>query len=350
VRLLDCGTQKGAISLGPLIMSAVEDGKILVTGSSGHLGEALVRTLRDDGHEVAGLDILPSPFTTVVGSITDRRIVRKALNGVVGVLHTAALQKPHIGSHDRQAFVDTNVTGTLVLLEEAGIAGVRSLVFTSSTSAFGRALSAKPGSPANWITEETVSIPRNIYGVTKTAAENLCELASSDFDLPVVILRTARFFPEPDDLDEIRAEYVDENVKVNEYLYRRVDIEDAVTIHLLALAKAPSIGFAKYIVSATTPFDPSDVVELALDAPSVVRRLFPDQPAEYLRRNWRMFPVLDRVYDNSRARRELGWAPLYDFRYVLDRLEGDDEARSVLSRMVGAKGYHDKTTGVYTVR
>ena len=331
-------------------MSEMEDGKILVTGSSGHLGEALVRTLRGDGHEVVGLDILPSPFTTVVGSITDRKIVRKALKGVVGVLHTAALQKPHIGSHDRQAFVDTNVTGTLVLIEEAGIAGVRSFVFTSSTSAFGRALSAEPGAPANWITEETASIPRNIYGVTKTAAENLCELASSDFELPVVILRTARFFPEPDDLDEIRSEYVDENVKVNEYLYRRVDIEDAVAIHLLALAKAPSIGFAKYIVSATSPFGPSDVVELAVDAPSVVRRLFPDQPAEYLRRNWRIFPVLDRVYDNSRARTELDWAPVYDFRYVLDRLKSDDEARSLLSRTVGAKGYHDKTTGVYTVR
>ena len=154
------------------------------------------------------------------------------------------------------------------MVEEANSAGVRSFVFTSSTSAFGRALSAGPGSPANWITEETVSIPRNIYGVTKTAAENLCELASSELDLPIVILRTARFFPEPDDLDEIRSEYVDENVKVNEYLYRRVDIEDAVAVHLLALAKAPSIGFAKYIVSATTPFCPSDVVELALDAPS----------------------------------------------------------------------------------
>jgi UDP-glucose 4-epimerase len=331
-------------------MSDVEGGKVLVTGSSGHLGEALVRALRSDGHEVVGLDILPSPFTTVVGSITDRKVVRQALNGVTGILHTAALQKPHIGSHDRQAFVDTNVTGTLVLTEEAHGAGVRSFVFTSSTSAFGRALSAEPGAPANWITEETVSIPRNIYGVTKTAAENLCELASADLGLPVVILRTARFFPEPDDLDEIRSAYVDENVKVNEYLYRRVDIEDAVAIHLLALAKAPAIGFAKYIVSATTPFDPSDVVELAVDAPGVVRRLFPDQPAEYARRQWRIFPVLDRVYDNGRARRELDWAPLYDFRYVLDRLKSDDEARSLLARTVGAKGYHDTTTGVYTVR
>jgi UDP-glucose 4-epimerase len=331
-------------------MGEVENGRILVTGSSGHLGEALVRTLRADGHEVVGLDLLPSPFTEVVGSITDRELVRKALNGVTGVLHTAALQKPHIESHNRQAFVDTNVTGTLVLIEEADAAGVRSFIFTSSTSAFGGALSAAPGAPANWITEETPSIPRNIYGVTKTSAENLCELASSDLGLPVVILRTARFFPEPDDLDQIRFEYLDENVKVNEYLNRRVDIEDAVTAHLLALAKAPSIGFSTYIVSATTPFDPADAIELALDAPSVARRLFPDQPAEYARRNWKMFPVLDRVYDNSRARAELGWEPLYDFRYVLDCLRHDREPRSFLARTVGAKGYHDKTTGVYTVR
>ena len=331
-------------------MGEVGNHRILVTGSSGHLGEALVRTLRGDGHEVVGLDIVPSPFANVLGSITDREIVRKALNGVDGVFHTAALQKPHIGSHSQQAFVETNISGTLILLEEAEVAGVQSFVFTSSTSAFGRALSAEPGAPANWITEEVVSIPRNIYGVTKTAAENLCELASSDLGLPVVILRTARFFPEPDDLDEIRLEYVDENVKVNEYLHRRVDIEDAVAAHLLALAKAPSIGFANYIVSATTPFDPSDLADLASDAPGVVQRLFPDQPAEYVRRNWRMFPVLDRVYDNSRARTELDWAPLYDFRHVLNRLKRDEDSRSTLARTVGAKGYHDKATAVYTVR
>jgi UDP-glucose 4-epimerase len=347
------GTASGVISAGSLTSlyrREVDNGTVLVTGSSGHLGEALVRTLRAEGREVVGLDILPSPFTTVVGSITDREIAHKSLHGVATVFHTAALQKPHIGSHSKQAFIDTNTTGTLVLLEEAHLAGVDSFVFTSSTSAFGRALTAQPGAPANWITEETASIPRNIYGVTKTAAENLCELASSDLGLPIVILRTARFFPEPDDLDEIRSVYVDENVKANEFLYRRVDIEDAVAAHFLASAKAASIGFAKYIVSATTPFERSDVVELASDAPRVVRRLFPDQPTEYAHRNWRMFPVLDRIYDNSRARVELGWTPLYDFRYVLDRLKSNEEPRSTLARTVGAKGYHDKTTGVYTIR
>lgn len=72
-------------------MDEMDGGRFLVTGSSGHLGEALVRTLRQDGHEVVGLDILPSPFTTRVGSITDRENVRKSLHGVASVLHTAAL-------------------------------------------------------------------------------------------------------------------------------------------------------------------------------------------------------------------------------------------------------------------
>lgn len=145
-----------------------------MTGSAGHLGEALVRELRADGHEVVGLDVLDSAYTTMTGSIRDRGLVRRCLDGVTGVLHAATLHKPHVGTHGRQAFVDTNVTGTLTLLEEAAAAGVGGFVFTSSTSAFGRALSPGAGEPAAWITEEVASVPRNVYGVTKTAAEGLC--------------------------------------------------------------------------------------------------------------------------------------------------------------------------------
>ncbi len=324
--------------------------RVLVTGSAGHLGEALVRVLRADGREVVGLDLLDSPFTTVAASICDRDTVRRCLAGVDAVLHAATLHKPHVGSHERQAFIDTNVTGTLVLLEEAVAAGVGSFVFTSTTSAFGRALTPRPGQPAAWITEEVPSVPRNIYGVTKTAAEDLCEIIHRDCGLPVVVLRTARFFPEPDDRDEVRSAYADPNVKANEYLYRRVDIQDVVDAHLLALARARAAGFAKYIISATTPFTPDDLAALHEDAPAVVGRLFPDQEAEYARRGWRMFPRIDRVYVNARARGELGWTPRYDFRYVLDRLEAGDDPRSPLARAVGAKGYHAVSTGPYTVR
>ena len=237
----------------------------MVTGSAGHLGEALVRVLLDGGHAVTGIDVRPSPYTTVVGSVADRDLVRGCMAGAAAVLHAATLHKPHVGSHGKQDFVDTNVTGTLTLLEEAVAAGVGSFVFTSTTSAFGRALTPGAGEPAAWITEDVVPRPRNIYGVTKTAAEDLCELVHAEHGLPVV-----------------------------------------------------------------------------------VRRLFPDYEAEYARRGWRMFPSIGRVYVNARARSDLGWSPRYDFRAVLDALKAGQDPRSPLAQAIGAKGYHDKPTGVYT--
>jgi UDP-glucose 4-epimerase len=297
-----------------------------------------------------GVDILESPYTSVVGSIADRDLVRVLMRGVDAVLHTATLHKPHVGSHRRQDFVDTNITGTLNLLEEAVAADVGSFVFTSTTSAFGRALTPPEGAPAAWITEDVPPVPRNIYGTTKTAAEDLCELVQRDHGLPCLILRTSRFFPEADDRDEVRAAYDDANIKVNELLYRRVDLEDVVAAHRLALERAPAIGFGRYIVSATTPFRPSDLAELRADAPAVVRRLFPDCEAIYAERGWKLFPTLERVYANERARSELGWSPRWDFRHALDRVRAGEEARSELARAVGAKGYHATSTGPYTVR
>src|ERR1700748_2508953 len=92
--------------------------RILVTGSSGHLGEALMRVLGGEGHDVIGLDILASPHTTVVGSIADRGSVQTCMAGVDAVVHSATLHKPHVESHQRTEFVDTNISGTLNLLEE----------------------------------------------------------------------------------------------------------------------------------------------------------------------------------------------------------------------------------------
>jgi UDP-glucose 4-epimerase len=244
--------------------------RILVTGSAGHLGEALVRTLRDDGHDVVGLDLLESASTEVVASVADRAAVRTAMDGVDAVLHAATLHKPHVASHSRQEFVDTNVTGTLTLLEEAAAAGVGAFVYTSTTSAFGRALTPADGEPAAWITEDVVPRPRNIYGVTKVAAEDLCELFAGDSGLPCVVLRTSRFFPEADDSAAVRTAFTDANVKVNELLYRRVDLADVVDAHLAAVERAPGIGFGRYIVSATAPFGPDDLSELHRDAPRVV--------------------------------------------------------------------------------
>jgi UDP-glucose 4-epimerase len=316
--------------------------KIVVTGSSGHLGEALVRKLQETDHEVVSLDIVASRFTSCVGSILDRATVKQCLQGVDAVLHTATLHKPHVATHSRQAFVDTNITGTLNLLEEAVSAGVSSFVFTSTTSVFGAALTPPSGAPAVWITEDVRPIPRNIYGVTKAAAEDLCELFHRTMGLPCLILRTSRFFPEEDDNEAIRDAYEDGNLKANEFLYRRVDIEDVVEAHLLAIKRAPALGFGRYIVSATTPFRRNDLAALRANASQVVARMFPDYEAEYARRGWQMFPSIDRVYVNERAREDLGWQPRHDFRSVLDCCKNGTDSRSDLARAIGSKGYHGK--------
>lgn len=316
--------------------------KILVTGSSGHLGEALVRVLRESPHEAVGFDVRESPFTARVGTITDRDFVRSCMRGVDAVVHAATLHKPHVATHGRQDFVDINISGTLHLLEEAVSAGARSFVFTSTTSAFGAALTPPAGAPAAWVTEEVRPVPKNIYGVTKVAAEDLCELFHRRHRLPCLVLRTSRFFPEADDNPAVREPYEDANAKANEYLHRRVDLQDVVDAHLLALEKGPEIGFARYIVSATTPFRPEDRDELRENAPRVVERRVPGYVEVYERRGWKMFPAIERVYVNDRARRELGWRPKYDFPRIVDRLKAGEPTLSPLAQAVGSKGYHDR--------
>jgi len=153
-------------------------------------------------------------------------------------------------------------------------------------------------------------------------------------------LRTSRFFPEADDNAAIRGTYETENVQANELLYRRADIADVVDSHLLALERAAHIGFGRYIISATTQFSRTDLTDLRHRAQDVVKRLFPDCVDLYSSRGWKLFPEIDRVYDNARAREDIGWRPKYDFRFVLSCLRAGSNFRSALASAVGAKGYH----------
>jgi UDP-glucose 4-epimerase len=315
---------------------------ILVTGSAGHLGEALMRLLRQGGEQPRGIDLKPSPFTDLVGSITDPAFVRHAMHGVRAVLHTATLHKPHIVTHSHQQFVDTNVSGTLTLLEAAADAGVEAFVQTSTTSAFGDALHPAPGDPAAWIDEDVIPLPKNIYGATKLAAEHLCRVIARNRGLPVVVLRTSRFFPEETDDAEVRRAFATDNLQALELLYRRADIADMASAHLAAIACAPAIGFGTFVVSATTPFTRDDLAALHTDAGAVIRARFPESEALFAARGWRFASTIDRVYDNARARAALGWQPHHDFRHVLACLAEGHDFRSDLARAVGAKGYHDE--------
>jgi len=316
--------------------------RILVTGSSGHLGEALVRSLSGAGNKVAGLDIKPSPWTGAVGSITDRDFVDRNMKGVDVVIHTATLHKPHVATHSKQAFVDTNITGTLNLLEAAAQNHVKSFVFTSTTSVFGDAMRPAPAAPAVWVNEELPPQPKNIYGVTKLCAEGLCRMFSRNLKLPCIVLRTSRFFPEDDDNRHKRNAFDDDNLKVNELLFRRADIADMVSAHECAATRAPELGFGTFIISATTPFSRGDAALLGRDAREALQRLCPEYRDIYQRLGWRMFASIGRVYDNTHARELLGWQPRFTFEQAIARLAEGDDYRSELARQVGAKGYHNR--------
>ncbi|MEM6318936.1 MAG: NAD(P)-dependent oxidoreductase [Bacteroidota bacterium] len=319
--------------------------KILVTGSNGHLGEALIRHLKTTKHEVVGTDILASPITKYVGDLKDATFVEKCMSGVEAILHTATLHKPHVVTHSKQSFIDTNISGTLNLLEAANRQNVKAFVFTSTTSTFGDAMQPTQQKQAVWVTEDLTPIPKNIYGVTKVAAEQLCQLFHRNHNLPCLILRTSRFFAEVDDNPKLRNQYEDANIKVNEFTHRRVDIQDVVDAHVLAVRKAPIIGFGKYIISATTPFDELDLVDLQIDAVKVLQRKYPIFEEVYRAQGWNMFPTIGRVYVNQLARTELGWQPKYDFGYILNRLHDEKAYRSPLSELIGAKGYHSESFG-----
>ncbi|TGT42286.1 NAD(P)-dependent oxidoreductase [Mesorhizobium sp. M8A.F.Ca.ET.165.01.1.1] len=305
--------------------------RILLTGSSGWLGSALAPRLRGLGHDVTGLDPVPSAETRIVGSIADRDLVMRAVgeNRIEAIIHSGALHKPNIESHANSDFIATNVQGTLNLLDAAVAANVQRFVFTSTTSLMiSQAIrdGFKGGARrAAWLTEAMSPEPRNIYGVTKLSAEHLCRLYHLQHGLPVVVLRTARFFPEADDMAHA-IEQSDANTKANELLFRRLTVDDAARAHVAALEKAPELGFDIFIVCAPTPFQPDDCADLIADAPSVVARYYPEFPALYARKGWTMFSSIDRVYDASRARDRLGFVCRTSFADVLTALAAEEAA------------------------
>lgn len=300
--------------------------RVLLTGSTGWLGSYLAPMLRAGGHEVVGLDVAAGPDTQVVGSVADRALVDRTMreHGIKAVIHGAALHKPDIVRYPRQAFIDVNVTGTLNLLEAAVSAGCSRFVFTSTTSLMiTQAIRDETAREAVWLDETSGPLqPRNIYGVTKRSAEELCRLMHAETGLPIVILRTSRFFPEDDDTHD---ELSGENMKANELLNRRLTVADCAAAHVAALERAPGVGFGLYIASAPTPFAREDAAELRADAPAVIARYFPDAAELYAARGWSLPKSIGRVYDASLIERELGFRCATDFGTVLAALrEGGD--------------------------
>ncbi len=169
--------------------------KILVTGGAGFIGSSLVdRLVRDQyGHHVCVLDNFSrgrienladssNAIRIVNGDILDAARLRDEMVGTEVVYHLAALSSVFDCVHDPAAAIRTNVEGTRQVLETARQAGVRRVVVSSSREVYGE--------PANLpVPESSPMNPKNAYGASKVAAEELCvEYAASGLDLTILRL------------------------------------------------------------------------------------------------------------------------------------------------------------------
>lgn len=286
--------------------------RVVVTGSGGRVGRAIVTRLAGE-HDVVGLDRLPaSTAVQHVADILDRRALAAALRGADAVIHAAALHAPHVGVLPDAELERVNVTGTEHVIEAARDAGIRRIVFTSTTALYGAG--SRATAAATWIDEASEPAPRTIYHRTKLAAEALLRAASGD-RLRVRVLRMSRCFPEPADLMAIYR------------LHRGIDARDVADAHAAALVHEGG-PYHAWIVSGATPFRRSDAEVLGRDAAAVLRERAPALVAAFEARGWSLPPSIDRVYDPGGAMRDLDWRPRHGFGAVLAML--DDAQAEVL--------------------
>jgi NAD dependent epimerase/dehydratase len=172
--------------------------KVLVTGAEGFIGSHLVERLVTLGADVrvfclynsnrsmGWLDTMEGSVRNALdvrmGDIRDARFVEEACRSIDTVFHLAALIAIPYSYHAPESFVDTNVKGTLNVLEAVRRGGCRRLVQTSTSEVY--------GTPATLPILETHQLQgQSPYSASKIAADKLCEAFHCSFDVPVVTLR-----------------------------------------------------------------------------------------------------------------------------------------------------------------
>ena len=172
--------------------------KILVTGADGFIGSHLVETLVDKGYDVKAfvyynsfnswgwLDAFPKEklekIEIFTGDIRDPNGVRTAIKGCDVVFHLAALIAIPYSYHSPDSYVDTNIKGTLNVLQACRDLGVEKLLVTSTSEVYGTALYVP-------IDEKHPKQGQSPYSATKIGADFMAESFYRSFDLPVTIVR-----------------------------------------------------------------------------------------------------------------------------------------------------------------
>ena len=177
--------------------------KILVTGGAGFIGSKFIKLFLKNNPkvEVVNLDKLTyagrlenldevdsvSNYSFIKGDICDKKIVEKAMNGCDAVINFAAESHVDRSIENPSAFINTDVFGAFVLLEQARKEEVEKFVQISTDEVYGQIMNGS-------FTEESLLMPRNPYAASKAGADRLAYSFFATYDLPVIITRSSNQF------------------------------------------------------------------------------------------------------------------------------------------------------------
>lgn len=280
--------------------------KVLVTGSAGRLGKEIIELLRLRKIESIGIDLVKSETTDILLDIRNKKEILKITKKADRIIHTAAVHGRHMDLNlPRIEFIETNILGTLNLLEASIHNGIKSFVYTSTTSVYGKSMENKHA--AVWVNEALPAVPRDIYDITKLAGENLCRDFFEKEKLNTCVLRVSRFMDEP------------KNSIANYRLYRGLDEKDGAEAHLLATQRQFK-SFEIFNISNDSPFKTADLKSLKSNPEKLILRHYPTSKGIYKKLGWTFPKSIDRVYSIDKAKRILKYRPKNNF---LEYISGD---------------------------
>ena len=299
----------------------------LVTGGAGFIGSAIARALLDEGWAVRVFDNLLTGFEENVppdadfvrGDLRESSDVSVACDGIDVVFHQAALRSVPRSVDEPVLSESCNIAGTLNLLTAAEQAGVRRVVYASSSSVYGDVAEERQR-------EEMVPSPLSPYAVSKLAAEQYCRVWTHLKGLSTVSLRYFNVFgpgqrPEskyaavfPGFISALAAARAPEVHWDGEQSRDFTYIDDVVAANLAAAAAGPEADGSVVNIAGGEPKTVNEVLRAVSD--SIGRWIEP------VRTPKRAGDIRRTHADISRARELLGWTPAADWRESVARTVG----------------------------
>lgn len=300
--------------------------KLLVTGADGFIGSHLTESLAQLGYDVKAF-VMYNSFGTwgwldhcsprvkerievVSGDIRDPNGVKEAMRGCDAVLHLAALIAIPYSYHSPDTYIDTNVKGTLNVLQAARAEGVKRIVHTSTSEVYGTARFVP-------ITEEHPILGQSPYSASKIAADQLAYSFYASFDSPVVIVRPFNTYGPRQSARAVIPTIITQiangqrKIKLGAVSPTRDFnyVSDTVAGFVAALESNAGIG---EIINLGSNFEISigDTVRLISEVMGIDVEIHSDET--------RLRPTnseVERLWaDNKKAKQLLGWAPAYSGR------------------------------------